>query len=173
MKKIGLLFMATMLLAFGAQAQSSSVAKFFDKYGDSDEFTTVSVTGRMFDLMVQVTEDSEESAAIKEVAEGLKGLKILTSDKGDSRSLYNEVMGSVSKANFEELMSIKEGKGDIKFMIQEKDKVITELIMVSGGDEEFMLLTMYGKIDLEAIAKISKNMNINGLENLKKLDQGN
>ena len=41
--------------------------------------------------------------------------------------------------------------------------------MIAGGNEEFMLLSLFGEIDLKQVSKISKKMNIDGLEQLEKI----
>jgi len=41
------------------------------------------------------------------------------------------------------------------------------LVMIAGGNEEFMVLSLFGEIDLKQVSKISKRMNIEGLENLE------
>jgi hypothetical protein len=38
-----------------------------------------------------------------------------------------------------------------------------------GGNDEFMLLTLFGEIDLKKISHIGRKMNIEGLQNLEKL----
>lgn len=45
-----------------------------------------------------------------------------------------------------------------------------ELIMVVGGKKSFFILSLYGEIDLKKISKLSKSMNIKGMEHLRKLD---
>jgi hypothetical protein len=55
-------------------------------------------------------------------------------------------------------------------MISEKDGIITELVMVVGGNKSFFVLSLYGEINLKNITKLSKSMNIKGMEYLKNLD---
>jgi hypothetical protein len=42
--------------------------------------------------------------------------------------------------------------------------------MVVGGNKSFFILSLYGEIDLKKIAKLSKSMNVKGMEYLKQLD---
>jgi hypothetical protein len=57
----------------------------------------------------------------------------------------------------------------MKFFTKESGGKISELVMVMGGNEEFMVLTLFGEIDLKDISKIGKSVNIEGLENLEKV----
>jgi len=59
----------------------------------------------------------------------------------------------------------------MKFMISEKDGIITELVMVVGGKKSFFVMSLYGEIDLAKISKLSKSMNVKGMEYLKNLDK--
>ncbi len=70
---------------------------------------------------------------------------------------------------FEELMSIRDKDKDMKFYTKEAGGKISELVMVMGGNEEFMVLSLFGEIDLKDISKIGKSVNIDGLENLEKV----
>ena len=57
----------------------------------------------------------------------------------------------------------------MKFYIRDNKGIINELVMISGGDSEFMLLTLYGEIDLKTVSKIGSKMDVKGLENLEKM----
>jgi hypothetical protein len=56
-------------------------------------------------------------------------------------------------------------------MISEKDGIINELVMVVGGHKSFFVLSLYGEIDLKNISKLSKSMNVKGMEYLQQLDE--
>ena len=76
----------------------------------------------------------------------------------------------VSGNGYEELMKVKDARENMKFMIKEKDGIINELVMVVGGKESFIIMSLYGEIDLKKISKLSKSMKIKGMEHLRKLD---
>jgi hypothetical protein len=78
-------------------------------------------------------------------------------------------LGMIPAKEYEELMSVRDKDKDMKFFIKESGGKISELVMVAGGNEEFMLLSIFGEIDLKQISKISKKMNIDGLENLENI----
>jgi hypothetical protein len=66
-------------------------------------------------------------------------------------------------------MSIREKDKDIKFFTKEANGKISELVMVMGGNEDFMVLSIFGDIDLKEISKIGKSVNIDGLNNLQNI----
>jgi len=171
MKKIiAIAILMTSLTAVNAQ---DVISKFFTKYQDDETFTNVNISSKMFGLFTEMEADNPEDKEILDAISKLKGLKIVAKENArNSRELYKEALGLIPK-NFEELMSVRDKDKDMKFMIQENAGKISEMLMVVGGNEEFMILSIFGEIDLKQISRIGTKMNIKGLENLQKMEKGN
>ena len=173
MKKILTLLLITTVLALPSMAQDV-VTSFFDKYGGDEEFTEVTVSSRMFGLFTDMEVDNEEDQEILEAISKLTGLKILAKDNGsDGMKLYNELMAKMPKQGFDELMSMREDGQLMKFMIKEEAGKISELVLVSGGESDFFVVRLLGEIDLNQVSKLSKKMNIEGLDKLENLKDKN
>lgn len=159
-----------MMCSIAASAQNDAIAKFFSKYQSDETFSQVTISGKMFSMMANLSGDTEEEKAMIASISKIKGLKILTkSEARNSRELYKEAISMIPSSTFEELMSIRDKDKDMKFFTKEAGGKISELVMVMGGNEEFMVLTLFGEIDLKDISKIGKAVNIDGLENLEKV----
>jgi len=103
----------------------------------------------------------------------LNGLKILTSSEySGRRELSEKAVKTLTKEGFEELMIVKEGEEEIKFLISEKNGKINEFVMLISGDEDgdFFLMSMTGNLDLKDISKLSQTMDIDGFEHLDKVE---
>jgi Domain of unknown function (DUF4252) len=170
MKK--LMIGAVMLMcSIAASAQNDAIAKFFTKYQTDESFSQVTISGKMFSMMANIEGDTEEEKAMINTISKIKGLKILSkSEARNSRELYKEAISMIPTNSFEELMSIRDKDKDMKFFTKESGGKISELVMVMGGNEEFMVLTLFGEINLKDISKIGKSVNIEGLENLEKVN---
>ncbi len=169
MKKlmVGIVMMA---VAVAAQAQGDAISKFFSKYQNDETFSQVNMSSKMFSLMANLEVENPEDQEVVNMISKLKGLKILAKEEArNSRELYKEALGMIPAKEYEELMSVRDKDKDMKFFIKESGGKISELVMVAGGNEEFMLLTLFGEIDLKQVSKISKKMNIDGLENLENI----
>jgi hypothetical protein len=70
-------------------------------------------------------------------------------------------------------MSVRDKDKDMKFMIKETGGKISEMVMVVGGNEEFMIMSIFGEIDLKQISRIGAKMNVDGLQHLQNMDKGN
>lgn len=148
------------------------ITKFFGKYQNDESFTNVNISSKMFGLFTEMDVDDPHDKEVLEAISKLKGLKILAKeDARNSRELYREALGLIPK-NFEELMSVRNEDKDMKFMIVENGGKISEMLMVVGGNTEFMIMSIFGEIDLKQISRIGSKMNIKGLENLQNMNHG-
>jgi hypothetical protein len=57
----------------------------------------------------------------------------------------------------------------MRFFTKEAGGKISELVMVMAGNEEFVLMTLFGEIDLKEMSKIGRAVKIDGLDNLEKI----
>lgn len=171
MKQIIILF-SIIFIAFTSNAQNNAIDKFFSKYQDDEDFTHVTITARMFGLFANLDAEEQEDKELLDAISRVKGLKILAKDDAENgNELYKEAFELIPANDYDELMSIRDKDNNMKFLIKEKDGIITELLMVIGGDDEFLLLSLVGDIDLKQISKLSKTMNIEGFEKLRHLDK--
>jgi vacuolar-type H+-ATPase subunit F/Vma7 len=163
MKYLTILF--ALLLTAGSttttQAQSSedAISKYFKKYVDDERFTVVYVSGKMFEMInkMDIDLDDEEAEAILDVVKELKGLRILTTEE-DGLKFYNEALKIINKNEYETLMTVRQGKAEnVQFLVKQSGDTIHELLLLVGGeDEEFVLISFIGNIDLDKVGELSK-----------------
>lgn len=174
MKKITGILIICLAPAFVVQAQNDAISQLFDQYYNNDAFTKVSVSSKMFELFTKIEPGDEDEEEILKAIQQLEGLKMLVADSiNNSKTLYDEVVKKVSGNGYEELVEVKDASENLKFMIKEKDGIINELVMIQGGPKSFMVANLYGVIDLKNISKLSKSMNIKGMEYLQNVDKKN
>ncbi|WP_258101990.1 DUF4252 domain-containing protein [Marinoscillum pacificum] len=155
-------------------AQGTVVNKYFNQLAGDDKFTKVSISSKMFSLFTELEAGSEAEEEFLKAISKLKGLKIIASDSiGNAAKMYTQALKDVDAAGYDELMSVQDAEENMRFSIKESGGKIEELLMVVGGKKRFVLLSLYGEIDLKNISKIAKGMNVGGLENLSKIDAGN
>ncbi|MFZ9045676.1 MAG: DUF4252 domain-containing protein [Cyclobacteriaceae bacterium] len=172
MKKY-LMMMALMLgVASTSMAQENVVSKYFDKFSDNEEFVKVSVSSKMFSLFTELEAGSPEEEEFLKAVSKLKGMKMVVGDSiSNGAALYKEALIDVQKAGFEELMMVTDADENFQFSIKEKGGIISELMMVVGGKKQFIVMSLYGEIDLNNISKIARSMKVNGLDKLEKLSE--
>ena len=159
------------VLAVSVQAQNDAITKYFSKYVDNDDFSHVTVSGKMFSMINQIEVEDDEDRAMVESLGKIKGVKALFAEENvNGEAMYKEALGLIDGKGYEELMSIREDDKDIKFMIKEKGNKIDELFMVMGGDNEFGLVSIVGDgIDINQLYKLSKNIGMKEFGHLEKM----
>lgn len=170
MKK-GIVMVSAVLLSVAAMAQNDAVSKFFSKYQTDETFTYANISSKMFSMFTDLQVESKEDQEVLDAISKLKGMRVLQKDDArNARELYKEALALIPK-DYEELMSVRDEDKDMKFFVKEISKgKIGELLMVMGGSSEFMVLTLFGEIDLKQVGKMGTKMDINGLKSLQKLD---
>lgn len=160
-----------MVAAINGYTQNNVITDLFNQYYDDENFTKVSVSSKMFDLFTEIEPGDKDEEMILRAISKLEGLKILAADSiGNSRKLFDDAVKKIASKGYEELMEVKDAEEDMKFMIMDTNGKITELVMVIGGRKQFVILSLYGEIDLKSISKLSKSMNIEGLEHLEHIE---
>jgi hypothetical protein len=161
-----------MLTSVAALAQGDAISKFFSKYQNDETFSQVTVSSKMFSMLMNMEVDDPEDQEVINAISKLKGLRVLAKEETrEGRALYKEALSLIPAKEYEELMSVRDDDKDMKFFVKETSPgKIGELVMVAGGAEEFMVLSLFGEIDLKQIGKIGSKMDIDGLDNLHKLD---
>lgn len=168
------IFILTLMLALGAMAQGEVVSKYFDRFADNEYFIKASISAKMFSLFTELEAGSDAEKGFLQAVSKLKGMKVLYGDSvSNAEQLFSEGISDVKKAGFEELMTVLDAEKNFHFAIKEKDGIISELIMVSGGKTEFAVLSLYGVIDLKNVSKIARSMKIDGLSGLEKIHENN
>jgi len=172
MKKI-VFILSLILLSVAAMAQKDAVDALFDKYAGKDGFTTVIISSKMFSLFQDM--EMEEDDEFNEMMSSLKSIRILASDEtleDMNINFYDEVMKDLNEDDYEELMVVKEKDQDVVFLIKERDGKIAELLLVAGGTSgDNALISIRGDIDLKNISKLARSMDIEGMDQLKKLEE--
>ena len=171
MKKI-IIFIALAVITVKSNSQSP-VDRFFDRYSGTEGFTTVYITKYMFDMFRDI-ENTEGDKEMEEVIGKLNSIKILATDDDPntktSINLYDEVLKTLPKSEYKELMVIKEQNENVIFLIREKDNKVTELLLLVGSPDESVIISIQGDIDMKNISRIAKSMNIEGMDKLEKIE---
>ncbi|NOY37626.1 MAG: DUF4252 domain-containing protein [Chlorobi bacterium] len=173
MKTRMFIFLAGMLLIPAiTQAQKDPVDRVFEKYAGKEGYTTVYITSKMFSLFSEANVNDPE---FNDLVNSLKSIRILASDDSGtldpSVNFYDEIMKDLPVDEYEELMVVQDKNQKLKFLVKEKDGRIAELLLVVGGGGDNALIDIRGNIDLKKVAEISKMINVQGLDELEKIDE--
>ncbi len=160
-----LLLLPLLLLGAGAFAQDDAIGKFFGKYVDDNRFTVVSISPKMFRLLAKVQWDTIP-ADVRQTVTRLQSLRILSTET-TPQYFYKEALATIDHKEYEDLVTVRSYKDNVRFMIKESGETIHELLMIAVDNDGFTLMSFVGDIDLDKLSRLSGDMGIKGMENLK------
>ncbi len=141
--------------------QDDFIQSFFEKYSDNDQFTSIYVAPKMFSIVkeMNLNMEDEDAEKIMQFTNEFSSLRILVAENPDP-GLYDSFASQFSKADYEVLMKVNsKGESDMDFLIKEKNNAITDLLLLVGGEEEdFVLLSFKGNIDLDKVRELAKEI---------------
>lgn len=165
-----------MMLPLFVLSQSEQVSKIFDKFSEVDGFTSVDISKGLFELFSEIEADDPDFDDFKKAIEGLESFKLLAYSMEDGQGDMNvrnefvdEIRNTISFKDYQELMVVKDKDAKINFYAKSEKQIITEMIMVVDGNDKAVLLSVYGNLDLNYMAKLGKGMNMGGMEYLEKM----
>jgi uncharacterized protein DUF4252 len=177
MKKITLILITALLpMMFFAQ---NDMAGFFNQYAGQEGFTSINISADAFQLLASIDmegEGAQELEAAKQISEKMNGLQVLVYEGDlkniDGAQLFKEALAFVEGKNYKELMSIKSEEDNVQILVKNtKDGVIDQMIIIVGSEDEFVLINVDGQIDLNQLTRISKQLDIDALEDLEDLGE--
>lgn len=160
--------LVVLLMAVSANAQVDAIDRFFESYQDDDDFTMVYVSPKMFEMIATGAGDALDEE-LQGLVKSLKGLKVLRTEK-DSKAVYKAALQKLPTDEYELLMTARDDGQNVKILTKTKSNdVIEELLLLVGGDDEFILVSFVGNINLSDLAKVASSLDIDGMKHLEKL----
>ena len=121
--------------------------------------------------MISKIEVEEMDEDVRAVIKDLRGLRVMTTDI-DPLSHYKALSSKLKFSEYEELMKIRDEGTNVRIMIKEANDKINELLLLIGGEDDFVLISFVGNIDINKIAQLSGTIDINGIEYLDNIGGG-
>ena len=160
----GLMF----LLFTAAQAQDDAIVKFFSKHMENDNFSRVYISPKMMQMAggflkseAEVNEADEKD--LGELMQKVRGIRILSGENVNGKGLYDEAMSTLTRNKYEDLMDVQDKDQSLKFMVREEKGLITELLMISGSEKDFTLLSMLGNFTYQDLNLLAEKTNLPGM----------
>ena len=149
-------------------AQQDPLQGVFEKYTGKDGYIAITLTGDMLKMAAQMQEYRRDTTLASELDE----VKILVQEKSPDQTgvnFYKELYGLISKSGYKELMTVMEEDQNVAMLARESDGIITEFILLVGGDDDNVVIQAKGSILLRELAELTGNMNFKGFEQMRQL----
>ncbi len=163
------------LLALGGtvHAQDDAIVKFFSKYMEDDRFSRVFISPKMMQmaggfLRSDAAASDSDAKDLGDLISKVRGIRILSAEKLNGKVFYDEAMSTLSKNKYEDLMDVADKDSNTKFMVREENGIIKELLMLSGTQESFTLLSMLGNFTYKDLNMLAEKTNMPGMDEYNK-----
>ena len=157
MKKIFLILALSFCYFFNVAAQKDKIEQIFDQYQDTEGVTSIKIAKPMFGMLSKLNIQDSELNQIKPLLNKIQGLKILIiENEGGTRknltSVASNIMSSINKLNYQELMTVNNKDAKIKFLSGEaKDGFLDNLLLNINSEGNNVLMMLDGKISMDDV----------------------
>lgn len=152
------LIFSFLLLAFGFSISAQgdmSANKLFKEYKKNTNLRGGTVPGflvKMGSWFVAADEEPELKALMSKIG----SIRFLVSEENntEAQNAFLSEMHTTLSPEYEELMTIKDGKDNYVIRVKEQNGNVKELVMLGQSDEDAMYIVIHGNIPLEEIGTL-------------------
>lgn len=153
------LFSAVLAIAFfatAAVAQNTSLQTFIDRYKNDEAFTYAFLSKDLFEVAAKMEVQENDWKKLHNVVKNIGSLSVLVADSiTDGTALYREALAAVPTEDFDELLTVRDGKDNVRIWIREEDRVVSDLVLLVGSTEDFVLICFAGNLELGNITELA------------------
>ena len=147
-------------------AQEDMISKHFGEYEKNQHIEKIDLDRTSFERFADIkTEDPTELRLIQAFQQ-LDGVKAIFLEHDEAATTMGSEAIRIIMADevYEELMSANNKQDKMLMTIREEGSVVKELSIIVGAEQTFMIATLYGEIDLNALSTITTVLRKNGKE---------
>lgn len=152
-------FSAILAIAFfagAAAAQNSSLQTFVDRYKNDETFTYAFLSKDLFEVAAKMQVQENDWKKLHNVVKNIGSLSVLVADSiTDGTALYREALAAVPTEAFDELLTVRDGQENVRIWIKEADQVVSDLVLLVGSPEDFVLICFAGNLELGNITELA------------------
>lgn len=151
MKNI-IIAIAMLAIPMSGFCQHESIENFYNKYIEDEKVTDINLNGWVLSLASLIADEETGEEVLSKITQ----LRIMIAEEKNivTKSDLKKLMKEVRKNSFEDLITVRDGNDRINFMIREKGDKITNVLVIVNGDNEFILLSLEGALNLEDLKKL-------------------
>ncbi len=152
-----LLFFCLLWFPVLASAQNSKeIEAFFEKYAAAEQITCVQLEPRMMQLMAQQAEERGDRPLAK-LLKRIRYIRIVAFKGEDHTAFVDDVSAALERDKRFPLVtaSTEEGQTTNFYLREARMTDNSELVMVSYGPKETVVVNIYGGFDLKQVVRLS------------------
>lgn len=166
MKNI-LITISIALLSISLSAQNV-IAENFEHLSNQEDVTSIHVTGKMFSYAQNFKDSGDEEAdEMLDFISTITAFRFLGAENLASASQeYENGLQSLAR-NFEELIVVRSKDGNFSLYVDETNGTVHELVGLGTDNQNFMVFSLTGEMDLKTIGKVASEIQMEGFNKME------
>jgi hypothetical protein len=162
------LFLAFITLSANAlRSQSNAFSNFIEEHKDDEAFTYAFLSKDLFEVAAKTEVQDKDWKRLHNVVKNIGSLSLLAADSiGNSLALYKEVVALVPTDEFDDLLTVRDGSDNVRIWVKSEESTITDLVLLVGSSEEFVLICFAGNLELGNIMELAELFEAEEIEQL-------
>ncbi len=150
-------------------AQTNALHQFVDKYKDQQGFTFAYLSKELFEVVSKSNIKDQDWKKLHRFVRDLGSLHLLAADSiQNGLSLYKEALETVPADEFSELLTVRDGKENVRIWVKDAGATVTDLILLVGSPDEFVLISFTGNIELGNLTDLAHLFDAGDVDQLAK-----
>lgn len=172
MKQLFLLSAVIALTSSLAQSQNEAFNRFIEKHKSEPAFTYAFLSKDLFEVVAETNIADKDWKKLHNVIKNIGSLSILAADSIQTGlSLYREARALVPSDAFDELMTVRDDQSRVHIWARSEEDLVTDLILLVGTPNEFVLVCFAGNLELGNISELSRLFDAEAVEQLARTTQ--
>jgi len=157
MKQLFPLFAALLLAASFAHSQNAGLNAFIDQHKQDPAFTYAFLSKDLFEVAARTEIADKDWKKLQNVVKNIGSLRILAADQiSTGMALYREARELVPADEFDELLTVRDGQDNVRIWARSEEAVVTDLVLLVGTREEFVLVCFAGALELNNLSELAR-----------------
>ncbi|MFN0173007.1 MAG: DUF4252 domain-containing protein [Saprospiraceae bacterium] len=157
MKHFFFLFLAIRLFSPTLPAQNGDIQGFIEQHKGDRGFTYAFLSKDLFEVATKSSIKNEDWTGLHNVIKNIGGLSILAGeDIKNGLPLYKEVKALIPSDEFDELLTVRDGNENVRIWAKSEEYIVTDLVLLVGSSDEFVLVCFAGNLELGNIAQLAE-----------------
>ncbi|WP_372932744.1 DUF4252 domain-containing protein [Mariniphaga sediminis] len=173
------------VIAVAGRAQTGLFEELTEKFSDKDGFSASQISSDMFDLYLK-KKNIDETSPVHKALKNLDNILVLSQshlpmvtgtkkgekENDDTKMVHKTILDYYKKNGFSLFKTEKQMGEDVKVFLKKNQDKIESLALVTNSSVSTNLVELRGDIDLSTVSELSRELNLRGLENLYKINNG-
>lgn len=155
MKKL-LFLLALAALPFLCFAQNKAIKEFYQKYSQYDNLLDIKLQGGLLNLVANKTIENGDKEVVRKIA----AIRVLIMEDGQTvkKEDYNQLIQSAQSDAYEALIKVRDGNDHIEILVREENNLITNVLLLINGENNFVMLSLEGKLQFSDLNNIDLDL---------------